>query len=83
MHGGGYYQEEDRLSKPYDAHLMKRLLAFVKPYKGLVIISILLLFFVTGLELLLPYITKIAIDRYMTTPGRFVDIKNAELLDEL
>jgi len=83
MHGGGYYQEEERLSKSYDAHLMKRLLAFVKPYKGLVIISILLLFFVTGLELLLPYITKIAIDRYMTTPGRFVDIKNAELLDKL
>ena len=83
MHRGGYYQEEEKLSKPYDARLMKRMLVFVKPYSHLVIISVLILLVVTGLELLLPYITKIAIDRYMTIPGRFINTGETELLERL
>lgn len=83
MHGGSYYQEEEELSKPYDARLMKRLFEFVRPYSILVIISVILLFFITGLTLSIPYITKIAIDKYITAPGRFVDITETELLDKL
>ncbi|TES92732.1 MAG: ABC transporter ATP-binding protein [Candidatus Cloacimonadota bacterium] len=83
MHHGGYYHEEEELSKPYDVRLMKRLLVFVMPYKGLVIICIFLLFFITGFNLSLPYITKIAIDRYITPPGRFMDVKDEDVLDRL
>jgi ATP-binding cassette subfamily B multidrug efflux pump len=83
MHRLSYFQEEEKLSKPYDARLMKRMLGFVKPYKTLVIITIVLLFFVTAFTLTLPYITKIAIDRFITPGGCFIDAEKKELIDEL
>ncbi len=82
MHRGGFYQQEEQLSKPYDAHLMKRLIGFVKPYSWLIVISIILLFFITGFSLSLPYITKIAIDSFITPPGRFVDSEALKIMDE-
>jgi len=79
----GFYKEEEKLSKPYDARLMKRLLVFIKPYKFFIIIAILLLFILTGFNLSIPYITKIAIDSYMTMPGRFIEKKNKSLLKDV
>jgi len=81
MHGDGFYQGEEQLSKPYDARLMKRLIGFVKPYKWLIVISVILLFFITGFNLSLPYITKIAIDSFITPPGRSVDLDALEVID--
>lgn len=60
-----YAWEEEKLGKAYDARLMKRLLSYVKPYRGLFLVAILLSLLVTGAELTLPYITKIVIDRFM------------------
>lgn len=60
-----YKQDEEILGKAYDAKLMKRLLAYVKPYKKYVIFAILLNIFVAGLGPVRPYLTKVAIDDYI------------------
>ena len=58
-------QDDEILGKAYDSRLMKRLLAYVKPYRKYVIIAIILNVFVAGLGPLRPYLTKIAIDDYI------------------
>jgi len=60
----GYF-EEKKLGKPYDVKLLRQLYPFARPYKTCFAASILLVVFITLLDLSLPYITKIAIDRYI------------------
>ncbi|MCP4350420.1 MAG: ABC transporter ATP-binding protein [Desulfobacterales bacterium] len=60
----GYFEEEE-LGKPYDIKLMKRLYPFAKPYSRWFFITILLIIAITFLDLSVPYITGIAIDRYI------------------
>ena len=64
MHDFGYFEEE-QLGKPYDLRLMGRLLPYARPYWGLFLISVILIFLVTGVELAVPYVTKLAIDRHI------------------
>ncbi|MDP2267587.1 MAG: ABC transporter transmembrane domain-containing protein, partial [Deltaproteobacteria bacterium] len=59
-------QDDQILGKAYDARLMKRMLRYLKPYRMIMAFSLLLLTLYTGMQLLGPYITKIAIDRYIT-----------------
>ncbi|MTI48601.1 ABC transporter ATP-binding protein [Sporosalibacterium faouarense] len=62
---------EETLGKAYDSKLMKRLLSYAKPYWFLILISIILVMFVTGTQLARPYIIKLAIDDHIsahTTP---------------
>jgi ATP-binding cassette subfamily B multidrug efflux pump len=59
------YQEEEILGKAYDSRLMKRLLKYLKPYRSLVILSIFLLLLSSLAQLAGPYLTKIAIDKYI------------------
>ncbi len=57
--------EDESLSKAYDSRLMRRLLGYLSPYKLSVTISLLLL---TGHSLSAvagPWLTKLAIDRYL------------------
>ncbi|MBN1932585.1 MAG: ABC transporter ATP-binding protein [Desulfobacterales bacterium] len=63
-HDFGYFEEES-LGKPYDFKLLKRLYPFFRPYKLLLSCSVLLVVFITLLDLSIPYITRIAIDRYI------------------
>jgi ATP-binding cassette subfamily B protein len=60
----GYF-EEKQLGKPYDIQLLKRLIPFIQPFRTLLFGSIFLVVAITLLELSIPYITKIAIDRYI------------------
>jgi ATP-binding cassette subfamily B multidrug efflux pump len=60
----GYF-EEDQLGKPYDLRLLRRLFAYVRPYNLLFLVSIGLVTAITVLDLALPYLTKVAIDRYI------------------
>jgi ATP-binding cassette subfamily B protein len=60
----GYF-EEDQLGKPYDLRLLRRLFPYVRPYSLLFLISIGLVTAITVLDLALPYLTKVAIDRYI------------------
>ncbi len=60
-----YHSEEEVLGKAYDSHLMKRLLAYIKPYRKYVIFAILMNIVVAALGPLRPYLTKVAIDDYI------------------
>lgn len=59
------YTEESHLGKPYDIHLLKRLLPFLRPYRKLLLASVALVVALTLLELALPYFSKVVIDRYI------------------
>jgi ATP-binding cassette subfamily B protein len=60
----GYF-EEKQLGKPYDLKMLKRLYPYTRPYRLLLFFSIILIVLITLLDLSLPYVTKIAIDRYI------------------
>jgi ATP-binding cassette subfamily B protein len=60
------FHEDDPLAKSYDSKLLLRLLAYLKPYKLAVLASFLLIIVMAGLDLVGPYLTKIAIDRHIT-----------------
>ena len=69
--GGDLYEysdEEQDLGKVYDRVLMKRLLAYLKPYKFQLLIIGFLMVGNTLASLVGPYLTQIAIDRHIT-PG--------------
>ncbi len=59
------YHEEEVLGKAYDAHLARRLLKYLRPYRNVVVVSVFLLLVVSALQLVGPYLTKVAIDRYI------------------
>ena len=54
--------EEDALGKVYDGRLMRRLLVYVRPYRGLVLAAVLFLFLDGGLQLVGPLLTRRVID---------------------
>ena len=56
------HQEEEVLGKAYDGRLARRLLGYLGPYRGVVVVSVLLLLIVSGLQLVGPYLIKVAID---------------------
>lgn len=57
--------EDEITGKAYDSKLMKRLLAYTAPYKKLIFIGVLLTLFASLLQLAGPYLTKLAIDKYI------------------
>ena len=63
-HDSGFF-EEQQLGKSYDLKLLKRLLPFLKPHRWMISVSIVLVMFITLLDLAIPYVTKIAIDQYI------------------
>jgi ATP-binding cassette subfamily B protein len=64
------HHEEEILGKAYDARLMKRLLAYLRPYKPLVALSFLAILLHSGLQAVGPFLTKVAIDRYLAATAR-------------
>jgi ATP-binding cassette subfamily B multidrug efflux pump len=54
--------EEEILGKAYDAHLMRRMLRYLRPYKWLVVIGVFMSIAVSGMEAVRPYFTKVAVD---------------------
>jgi len=58
-------QDEDPIDRAYDWQLLRRLLRYLKPYKGAVAVSLGLIVLMAGLDLVGPYLTKVAIDRYI------------------
>lgn len=55
--------EEEALGKAYDARLMRRLLLYVRPYRLRVALAIAALTAAALLELIGPWLTKVALDR--------------------
>lgn len=65
MHGDFGYMEEGKLGKPYNIRLLKRLGRYAVPYRIFIFFSLVIAITVTLLDLVLPYLTKVAIDRYI------------------
>jgi ATP-binding cassette subfamily B protein len=62
--------EEEVLGKAYDARLMRRLLGYLKPYRLQVVLALVAIVLKAGADVLGPYLTKVAIDKYLAhKPG--------------
>jgi ATP-binding cassette subfamily B protein len=58
-------QEEEVLGKAYDARLMRRLLGYVRPYRGRMAVAVALILASACLELVGPLATAVALDLYV------------------
>ena len=59
------FHEDDPVDKSYDRTLLRRLLRYLRPYGAPVLASFLLIVAMAALDLVGPYLTKIAIDQYI------------------
>ncbi len=57
--------DDEIMGKAYDSRLMKRLLRYLHPYRWHVFTAVIILILGSVTELLLPYLTKVAIDKYI------------------
>jgi ATP-binding cassette, subfamily B, multidrug efflux pump len=62
-------QEEEILGKAYDSRLMARLLKYLRPYRWQVAIALVSILLKSFADVLGPYLTKVAIDRYLAPKG--------------
>ena len=58
-------QEEEVLGKAYDGRLMRRLLTYLRPYKWHVAVALGAIILKSVADVLGPFLTKIAIDKYL------------------
>src|SRR5260370_16227487 len=61
--------EEEVLGKAYDGQLMRRLIRYLRPYRGAVAVSLLFLLAQSLTQVAGPLLTKLAIDRYLAPSG--------------
>ena len=59
------HQEEEVLGKAYDSRLMKRLLRYMRSYKWRVFVALGSIVLKAGADVLGPFLTMVAIDRYL------------------
>src|SRR5579872_2566850 len=57
--------EEEVLGKAYDSRLMKRLLRYLRPYRWQVSVAVVSIVLKEGADVLGPFLTMVAIDRYL------------------
>src|ERR1051326_7618453 len=62
-------QDEEVLGKVYDSRLMKRLLAYLRPYWAHVVFALAAIVLKAGCDVLGPYLIKVAIDKYLSPAG--------------
>jgi len=74
MHGNYGYFEEDKLGKPYDWPLWKRLIRYGRPYLRVIGLSAALILLITVFDLTLPYLLKVGIDRFIVPSARQVRV---------
>ncbi len=60
--GGGFFQEDEILGKAYDGRLMRRLVAYLRPYLGWVVAALVLLLVLSLTQIAPPIIAKYVID---------------------
>jgi len=78
MHGHSDSFQEEALGRPYDLKLIRRFMAFFRPYRLFIILIIFLIILVTGFELTLPYLTKIGIDHYIFPSARRIEFTQTD-----
>ncbi len=61
--------EEEVTGKAYDGRLMRRLLGYMRPYRGKIAISLLCLLGYSLLQVCGPLLTRLTVDRYLAPTG--------------
>ena len=59
-------QDDDVVGKAYDGRLMRRLLTYLRPYKAIAALSLVAIILKAGLDVLGPYLFKVALDLYLS-----------------
>ena len=72
-------QEDEVLGKAYDARLMRRLLGYLHPYREAVGVALVVIIGHSMMQLVQPYLTKLVIDRHITT-GNLIGLEQIALL---
>jgi ATP-binding cassette, subfamily B, multidrug efflux pump len=62
------FREEEKLGKLYDTQLTRRLLRYLRPYRGWVLLALSITLGVNAMELVQPYLFHVGVDQYML-PG--------------
>ncbi|TIL84742.1 MAG: ABC transporter ATP-binding protein [Mesorhizobium sp.] len=65
---GSHRVEEEMFGRAFDKKIIRRIWAFVRPYRAMAVVSVAALLVFTGTQLLIPLIIRHAID-HATTPG--------------
>jgi ATP-binding cassette, subfamily B, multidrug efflux pump len=74
------YMEEGELGRPYDLRLLRRLARYASPYGRMIFLALLISLAMTLLDLAVPYLSKIAIDRYILHFGSQPSLQPEEIL---
>jgi len=69
--------EEKITGKSYDLKLFGRLFIFIKPYRMIFYLSVFLMILISVLDISIPYMTKIAVDRYIVPVNATVETDEA------
>ncbi|MCK5841090.1 MAG: ABC transporter ATP-binding protein [Candidatus Sabulitectum sp.] len=64
-HGQTSFADDSIEGKGYDSKLIKRLLHYVGPHRKLIFLAMFFMLVSSSVELLLPYVTKTGIDKYL------------------
>ncbi len=59
------HMEEGQLGRPYNVRLLRRLIPYSRPYRRAILAALALTLLMTFFDLAIPYLPKIAIDRYI------------------
>ena len=63
------FHEEEVLGKAYDGRLMRRLIGYLRPYRVVVFLALVAIFFYGILQAVPPYLMKVEVDRYLDPSG--------------
>ncbi|MBW8876654.1 MAG: ABC transporter ATP-binding protein [Acidobacteria bacterium] len=63
------HHDEEVLGKAYDARLMRRLLGYIRPYKGMTVTALALILVSSLFQLVGPLITAVALDLFIRPQG--------------
>lgn len=83
-HGHGTpFEDDEYVGRIVDSTMIRRLLSYVKPHRKLVFIAVICMFLSVGVDLLIPYITKIGIDDYLAKLHQIYEPDSIEVSESL
>ena len=71
-----FIEKEDKKEKLYDKKVTKFLMKYILRYKRYLFISLFLVIIITSISLLIPYVSKIIVDRYIIKEGNIINTNN-------
>lgn len=77
----GYHLDDELQRRAYDGQLMRRLLGYVKPYRGLVVVAVLLLLVAAMAGNVVPWLNMRTIDGCINNPERVQLMEQLRALD--